>query len=172
MGFFLNSTLHKKFKNQNFSKLWTILVDIVPRKPHTKFQKNPVSSFGEEDSWSFDLTDLRCDLSRSRKVKGHGTKWKPIYDFLYVCNTNAVSISRSFRDICENSIFDLWPWNNVKGHATKMKAQMISYMEIIQGKSLSLIYFVIFVKIAFLTFDLGPRSKVKSHGSKRKPILV
>ena len=38
------------------------------------------------------------------KVKGHGSKQKPIYDFLYVCNTNEVSISHCFSDICENSI--------------------------------------------------------------------
>ena len=34
-------------------------------------------------------------------------KRKPIYDFLYVCNTNEVSISRNFQYICGNSIFDL-----------------------------------------------------------------
>ena len=37
---------------------------------------------------------------------------------------------------------------------------MIFYMSVIQMKSLSLVVFVIFVKIAFLTFGLGPRSKV------------
>merc|ERR1712044_92526 len=55
------------------------------------------------------------------KVKGHSSKRKPIYDFLYVCNTNEVSISYSFRDICKNNIFDLWPWSKVKGHGTKRK---------------------------------------------------
>ena len=34
---------------------------------------------------------------------------------------NEVSISRSFRDIYENEIFDLWPWTKVKGHGTKWK---------------------------------------------------
>ena len=37
---------------------------------------------------------------------------------------------------------------------------MISYMYIIQMKSLFLIVCRIFAKIAFLTFDLDPRSKV------------
>ena len=37
---------------------------------------------------------------------------------------------------------------------------MIFYMYIIQIKSLSLIVSKILVKIAFLTFDLDPRSKV------------
>ena len=39
---------------------------------------------------------------------------------------------------------------------------MISYMSIIQIKSLTFIVFVIFVKIAFRPHDLGPRSKVMS----------
>ena len=37
---------------------------------------------------------------------------------------------------------------------------MISYMSVTQMKSLSLVVFEIFAKIAFLTSDLGPRSKV------------
>jgi len=39
---------------------------------------------------------------------------------------------------------------------------MVSYMFIIEMKSLSLAVFEIFVKITFLPLDLGPRSKVKA----------
>ena len=49
------------------------------------------------------------DLSRSPKVKGHSIKWKPIYDFLYVCNTNQVCISHSFWDICQKHDFASLP---------------------------------------------------------------
>ena len=37
---------------------------------------------------------------------------------------------------------------------------MIFYMSVIQMKSLSLVIFGIFAKIAYLTSELGPRSKV------------
>ena len=56
------------------------------------------------------------------KVKGNGTKRKPIHGFLYVYKWNEVSISRRFRDICENNILTSWPWTKVKGHGTKWKA--------------------------------------------------
>ena len=44
--------------------------------------------------------------------------------------------------------------------APNESAYMISYMSIIQMESPSLMDFEIFAKIAFLTFDLDPRSKV------------
>ena len=40
------------------------------------------------------------------KVKYHGTKQKPIYDFLYAYNTSGASISHSFLDIWEKSPFE------------------------------------------------------------------
>ena len=47
---------------------------------------------------------LTSDLGPRSKVMASN---ESIYDFLYVYNTNEVSISHCFRDICENSIFDL-----------------------------------------------------------------
>ena len=89
------------------------------------------------------------------QVKGHGTKWKPINDFLYVFNTNGVSISCIFEIFEKKSI---WPFAKVM---TPYKSLfMISYMSIIHMESLSLMNFKIFAKISFLTFDLCPRSKV------------
>ena len=48
------------------------------------------------------------NLAADNKYKGEMLReYEPppkeqyIYDFLYVCNTNEVSISRSFRDICK-----------------------------------------------------------------------
>ena len=37
--------------------------------------------------------------SRSSRVKGHGAKWKAIYDFLSMNNCNYVSILHRFEDI-------------------------------------------------------------------------
>ena len=37
--------------------------------------------------------------SRSSRVKGHGSKWKAIYDFLSMNNCNYVSILHGFEDI-------------------------------------------------------------------------
>ena len=47
---------------------------------------------------------------------------------------------------------------------------MISYMSVIQMKSLSLVVFEIFAKIAFLTFDLGQRPKVMA--AKESPYMT
>ena len=44
--------------------------------------------------------------------------------------------------------------------APNYRPYMISYMCIIQMKSLSVIVCKLFAKIAFLTFDLDPKSKV------------
>ena len=98
---------------------------------------------------------LKVPLSKS-----HGTKWKPIYGFLYVCNRNEVYIACYFRDICKNSILTSWPWVKVKGHGTNESPYMVFYMSIIKMKSLSVVVFEIFAKIAFWPLDLGPRSKV------------
>ena len=54
--------------------------------------------------------------------------------------------------------FDLGPRSKVM--APNYRPYMISYMCIIQMKSLSVIVNKLFAKIAFLTFDLDPRSKV------------
>ena len=43
------SKIHKKFKFQILKKSWTILRDMVPMKPQTKYESNRISSFGEED---------------------------------------------------------------------------------------------------------------------------
>ncbi len=66
------------------------------------------------------------DLSRSSKVKGHGTKWKPICGFLLGIYDNFMPQINGSWDI---SIFmTQWPWfdlsrsSKVKGHGTKWKA--------------------------------------------------
>ena len=82
-------------------------------------------------------------------MKGHGTKRKPIYGFLYVYNRNEVSSSRRFQDICENSILTSKSRAKVKGHDTKQKPYMVYYMYIIEMKSLSLAVLEIFANIAF-----------------------
>ena len=61
---------------------------------------------------------------------------------LYVYNTN--------EDLC-----------NIEAQNSQMKAHnKISYMSAIQIKSLSLMVLKIFARKTFLTFDIGPRSKV------------
>ena len=47
-------------------------------------------------------------------------------------------------------------WHQMKANSPCL----IFYMSVIQIESLSLVVFEIFAKMAFLTFDLGPRSKV------------
>ena len=59
---------------------------------------------------------LRLITSMKSKVRGHGIKWKPIYDFLSVCNTTHVCISHSMRDfwirnlhLRKHVVFEIWP---------------------------------------------------------------
>jgi len=59
------------------------------------------------------------DLGRRSKVMAPN---ESSYMVSYVYNRNEVSISRRFRDICENNILTSWPWTKVKGHGTKWKA--------------------------------------------------
>ena len=54
----------------------------------------------------------KSDLSRSSKVKIHGTKWKPIYYFLSVGDTFQGPISYRFRD--NGHKCSIWPWK-IKG---------------------------------------------------------
>ena len=121
------------------------------------------------------------------KVKGHGTKWKPVYGFLYVYKRIEVSISHFFqifakitfwpwartilrkeRDVwpcmvfkifAKNSILTSWPRSKVM--APNESPYMVSYMSIIELKSLSLVVYEIFAKIAF-----WPWAKIKWHSTK------
>ena len=56
------------------------------------------------------------------KVKGHSTKLKRTYDFLYVYNVNGVCVSRCFRDIWQKKF--IWPLTLVQGQKSwhQMKA--------------------------------------------------
>ena len=102
------------------------------------------------------------------KVKGHGTIWKSIYDFLYVYNTIRVSNSNGLRDICKNNDFDLWPWTKVRGHGTKWKPIYdFVYVHNTNGVSISQGSRNICKKNFF---DLWPWTKVRGHGTKWKPI--
>ena len=94
------------------------------------------------------------------KIKGHGTKWKPIYGFPHVYNTNGVSISRSFRDIWENVHLTLVQGQRSKVTAPSESPYIVSYMYTIQTETLSIIVFGIFEKKYIRPFDLGSRSKV------------
>ena len=77
----------------------------------------------------------------------------------YVHNTNGFSISHGFRDIYRNCIFYLWPWRS-KVMAPNENPYMSSHMSTIKIKSLSLVFFKRFGKIAFdlLTLDQVQRS--------------
>ena len=104
------------------------------------------------------------------QVKGHSTKWKLIYDFLYVYNTNEVSISGIFRDIWDKGPFDLWPCFKVKCHGTKWKLIYdFLYVYNTYEVSISCIFLDILEKSSF---DLWPWFKVKYHGTKWKPIYM
>ena len=49
--------------------------------------------------WQIKTLYCYCDLSGSSKVKGHGAKWKIIFMFLSINNSNYMSNSRLFKDI-------------------------------------------------------------------------
>ena len=49
--------------------------------------------------WQMKTLYCFCDLSRSSKVKGHGAKWKIIYMFLSMNNSNYMSNRNRFKDI-------------------------------------------------------------------------
>ena len=104
------------------------------------------------------------------KVKGHGNKRKPIYGFLYVNKRNELSISRCFGDISENCILplDLGPRSKVM--APNESPYLVPYISTLEMKSLSLIVFEIFAKIALWPLDFGPRSKVMT--ANKSPFMV
>ena len=49
--------------------------------------------------WQMKTLYCYCDLLRSSKVKGHGAKWKIIYMFLSMNNSNYMSNRNRFKDI-------------------------------------------------------------------------
>ena len=71
--------------------------------------------------------------------------------------TTVVSFCEQYNESPSHKVY-IGPRSKVM--APNESPYMISYMSIIQMKSLSLIVFVILVKIAFMTSDIGPRSKV------------
>ena len=84
-------------------------------------------------------------------------------DFLYLYDTNMVSISHCFFKYLRKWHFDHWPWTKVKGHLPNESPCLMLYNYVSTTKeSPSLIVFEILAKIAFITFHLGPRTNVIS----------
>ena len=111
---------------------------------------------------------LPFDLWPWTKVKGHFTKRKPIFDFLYVLFTNIVSISHCFWYICENSICDLWPWTKVKFHFTKWKP-ICDFLYVYNTNVVSISHCFRYICENSIC-DLWPWTKVKFYFTKWKPI--
>ena len=68
-------------------------------------------------------------------VRGHGIKWKPIYDFISVCNTTHVCISHSMRDfwirnlhLLKHVVFEIWPLYG------KVNVQTSKYLKKLLGR--------------------------------------
>ena len=93
------------------------------------------------------------------------------YDFLYVCNTNGLSISYCFRDICKMTFLVIDLGLRSKVISPNESPCVISYRCAIQMKSLSLIVFEIFAKMTFWVIDLGSRSKVISPNESQNMIF-
>ena len=89
------------------------------------------------------------------KVKGHGTKPKPICGFPYVYNGNEFSIYHLFEIFAKIAFWppDLGPRSKVM--APNESPYRVSFVLVIEMKSLSLVVYEIFVKIAFDLLTLG-----------------
>ena len=68
--------------------IYVISLTAIAKTQKTRAIRRPHSSPGG--------SGVRKQITCEAVVKGHGTKRKPIHDFLYNCNTNEVPISKRF----------------------------------------------------------------------------
>ena len=100
--------VHQGHKGQgqdiHFIPLWDV-PKLVMRNV-VSVEQIPAKTNSLKEIWVYDLETC---LSRSWKVRSHTAIRKGIYMFIYVGNTNLVSIANSFQDIEHFVVFQLWP---------------------------------------------------------------